>query len=303
MDTTESDYYQFMDFDATNARKVLQYYVQFFAEGPVLELASGPGVFLTLLREAEIAATGVDIDDGMVAESVAAGNDVVLADALEHLAAVASDSQAGVFAAHFLEHLPSEQAQQVYHEAARVLQPGGRFVAVVPNAACLSILGYDFWRDPTHVRFYDPVALQFFAKQAGLGVIATGGNPNNHPGPPPLLHAVGGDPSPGLSDRLVTVVQHANTMLQNRRDATSRRRSANDANGDEEQLWGELGHLLANLDNTVQTLQHELAATRTAYGNLLAQLYPPNEVYVVAEKVAGAEFQGERNGEVRKAEN
>src|SRR5205807_630879 len=113
MDTTESDYYQFMDFDAENARTVLQYYTRFFHAGPVLELASGPGVFLTLLRDAGIQATGVDIDDGMVVESQKAGHDVVSADAIAHLQAVPDESLAGLFAAHFLEHLPSERAQQV----------------------------------------------------------------------------------------------------------------------------------------------------------------------------------------------
>ena len=48
-DTVESDYYAFMRFDPENAKSVLSYYVPFFTEGPVLELACGPGVFLSLL--------------------------------------------------------------------------------------------------------------------------------------------------------------------------------------------------------------------------------------------------------------
>jgi hypothetical protein len=38
------------------------------------------------------------------------------------------------------------------------------------------------------------------------------------------------------------------------------------------------------VDNGIQVLQHELATTRAAYERLLAQLYPPNEVFVVAAK-------------------
>jgi hypothetical protein len=41
--------------------------------------------------------------------------------------------------------------------------------------------------------------------------------------------------------------------------------------------------LRADLDKRIQTLQHELGSTRTAYANLLSQLYPPNEVFVVAQ--------------------
>lgn len=287
MDTTESDYYQFMDFDADNARSVLSYYTQFFSEGPVLELASGPGVFLTLLREAGIDATGVDIDEGMIEVSTKAGHTAVLGDAVAHLRALPDSSQAGLFAAHFLEHLPAERVQEVYEQAARVLRPGGRFVAAVPNAACLSILGYDFWRDPTHVRFYDPVALQFFARQAGLVVVGTGGNPNNHPGSPPHLRSQPPRTAPAIGSEVNTLVQHAQWMVQNRRNGKSAARTkGGSSDPSEDQIWAELGHVLATFDNGLQTLQHELASVRTAYENLLTQLYPPNEVFVAAEKRA-----------------
>ncbi len=124
---------------------------------------------------------------------------MVLGDALEYLADVNNSSLNGLFAAHFLEHLPSEAVQRVYAEAARVLAPGGVFVAVVPNAACRSILAYDFWRDPTHVRFYDPVLLQFFAEQVGLALVESGGNPRNHPDHRPVC-----SPPRGLPHRRPT---------------------------------------------------------------------------------------------------
>src|SRR5829696_4851331 len=82
----------------------------------------------------------------------------------------------------------------------RVLAPGGRFVAVTPNPACYAVLSHDFWRDPTHVRFYDLPLLEFLCRQAGLTVESTGTNPANHPGPPPeylvpepLVHPPVGD--------------------------------------------------------------------------------------------------------------
>src|SRR6476620_11631647 len=130
-ETIESDYYAFMRFDPENAKSVLSYYVPFFTEGPVLELACGPGVFLSLLRE-----------KGMVDNALAEGHDVVLGDAMTHLRSVPDQSLHGLFAAHFLEHLAADSVQEVYREAARALRPGGVFVAAVPNAACLSVLGY-----------------------------------------------------------------------------------------------------------------------------------------------------------------
>ena len=86
----------------------------------------------------------------------------------------------------------------------RVLAPGGRFVSTTPNPACYSVLSHDFWRDPTHVRFYDLPLLEFLCRQAGLEVEETGTNPANHPGPPPeylgpepVVHPPVGDSPPG----------------------------------------------------------------------------------------------------------
>jgi SAM-dependent methyltransferase len=286
-ETIESDYYAFMRFDPENAKSVLSYYVPFFTEGPVLELACGPGVFLSLLREKGIAASGVDIDQGMVDAALAEGHDVVLDDAITHLSSVPDQSLHGLFAAHFLEHLDAETVQDIYREATRVLHPGGVFVAAVPNAACLSVLGYDFWRDPTHVRFYDPVVLEFFAGRAGLAVIARGGNPQNHPGAPPHLLTAEQSIGPALDQHIVELVQRAAATVPDETSGRGVKRRIADAARDgstvQSRLWAELGQILSVLDKRIQTLQHELGSTRTAYANLLSQLYPPNEVFVVAQ--------------------
>ncbi len=275
-DSVESDYYTFMHFDADNARRVLRFYTQFFPSGPVLELACGPGVFLSLLREDDVPASGVDIDDGMVRTAREAGHEVVLDDAVAHLRSLPDRSLRGLFAAHFLEHLTAPVVQTVYDEAHRVLEPGGMFVAAVPNAACMSVLGYDFWRDPTHVRFYDPLVLQFFARQAGFTITASGGNPFNHPGPPPDLLTGPIEKVPSLRDAVVNAVQHASTLYQ--RDTPQEYQSYLS----ESQLWSELGNILAGFDERLQTMQHDLHGLHRAYGTLLRQLYPANEVYVAA---------------------
>jgi len=279
-DSVESDYYTFMHFDADNARRVLRFYTQFFPSGPVLELACGPGVFLTLLRDDDIPASGVDIDDGMVRTAREAGHEVVLDDAVTHLRSLPDRSLRGLFAAHFLEHLTAPVVQTVYDEAHRVLEPGGTFVAAVPNAACMSVLGYDFWRDPTHVRFYDPLALQFFARQAGFTIVASGGNPFNHPGPPPELLPASIEKVPSLREAVLATVQRAGTLHHQ----NIAQEPAQDAGFDvsEGQLWAELGNLLAGFDERLQTLQHDLHGMHRAYGSLLRQLYPANEVYVAA---------------------
>jgi len=46
-------------------------------------------------------------------------------------------------------------------------------------------------------------------------------------------------------------------------------------------------HLLSVLDDRAQTMQHRYGELQRAYLALLAQLYPPSEVYVVASAPAG----------------
>jgi SAM-dependent methyltransferase len=281
MSRDESDYYSFMRFSSEGSRDGLRYYVRYFADvpGPVVELGCGRGEFLDVLAEAGLAGSGVDIDEGMAEHARAAGHQVVLADVVDYLAEQPAGSVPALFCAHLLEHLPAERVDRLYAEAGRALAPGGVFVAAVPNAACLSVLGYDFWRDPTHVRFYDPMVLGFFAERAGLSVTGTGGNPNNNPGPPPHLWPPAMVGQPGLGEEVGRVVRLASSLQ------AAALRGAQDGGADNGGApWPEVGHLVGTLDQRLQAVQHQLASLQAAYQNLLAQLYPPNEVYVVARK-------------------
>ncbi len=297
MSRLESDYYTFMGFDGDHTRDTLSHYLQFFPEGPVVELACGRGEFLDLLRAAGIAARGVDLDEGMVQRAVERGHDVVLGDAVSYLEEVEEQSLGGVFCAHFLEHLQPAEVDRTYRAAARALRPGGRFVAAVPSAASLSVLGYDFWRDPTHVRFYDPMLLAFFAGQAGLSVLDSGGNPRNDPGPPPSLTPVDFQPVAGLSASVAGLWEVVNEVYPAHPQQPPGRRRLRRENGESAEavivadpraeLWSHLVHLLSVLDERAQVMQHQYGELHRAYKRLLKQLYPPNEVYVVAVAPGG----------------
>ena len=267
----ESAYYAYMGYDAENSSAGLSHYLQWFTQGPVLELAPGRGEFLDLLRAAGVEAYGVDSDEGMVETACAAGLDVRLADALDGLRAAADGSLRGVFSAHFVEHLPAEAVQAVVSEAARALAPGGHFVAATPNAACQSVMGHDFWRDPTHVRFYEPRLLAFFCASAGLEVVEFGGNPRNAPGAPPETLPPATQVDPDIRGDLAgTLQQITDPKAQGRADVGS--------------PWYAMGHYVAVLMERLQHTQEELAELRRSYGHLLDRLYPSNEVYVVARR-------------------
>ena len=272
MSRVESDYYAYMGYDREHSLSGLQHYVQWLTQGPVLELAPGRGEMLSLLRDAGVEAYGVDLDEGMVDQAVRDGLDVRLGDALEAVRTAADGSLGGVFSAHFVEHLPAEAVAELVQESARALAPGGHFVAATPNAACWSVMGHDFWRDPTHIRFYEPRLLAFFCAQAGLEVVETGGNPRNAPGPPPETRAHPVTVDPDMTQELAVTLQRIT-------DPKSKGKV------DPDSPWYAFGHYVSALMTRLERTQEELRDLRGAHEELLARLYPSNEVYVVAKRV------------------
>ncbi|MCU1693084.1 MAG: hypothetical protein JWM64_2175 [Frankiales bacterium] len=269
MTRLESDYYDYMGYDSEHSKEGLAHYVPYFPRGPVLELACGRGELLELLRDAGVEAEGVDLDEGMVDAAKAAGLQVSLGDALADLEGRPDDSLQGVFSAHFVEHLEPDVLERMVAESARVLAPGGVFVAATPNTGCVSVMGYDFWRDPTHVRPYEPRLLAFFCAKAGLEVLELGENPRNHGGPAPE-----------------TLPPPAHVDADLRYDLANTLNMINDPDGvgvpTDTSPWHRLGHFVAVLEERLRTTQEELVGLRRSYAHLLDRLYPSNEVYVVA---------------------
>ncbi len=331
----ESRYYAHMGFDPEHKRDVLRFYVPMFEEsgdgageadgrkhGPVLELGCGRGEFLALLRDAGIEGLGVDLDAGMVEMARADGIDVVHADAIEYLHAdPAPGPYQGVFCAHFLEHLTPDQVVRLLEGVARVMAPGGRFVAVTPNPACYAVLTHDFWWDPTHVRFYDRPLVEFFCRQAGFEVESSGTNPANHPGPPPEYLAREPVVYPGVGDLVAGAMSKLTRSLANRAraaapearhapvagsalpqdDPVKRQQgehgeegeAAGAAPGEREEAvpgypdhtWAyELAHVVNVLGDRLQEATQSLRELRTAHDNLVWGLYQGNETFVVARR-------------------
>ena len=277
MSRLESDYYTHMGFDPDHAREVLGFYLpKLLDHGPVLELACGRGELLGLLAKAGVEAVGVDLDEGMAEAAGRDGVEVVVADALEYLHRDPPPGPFGaVFNAHFLEHLTPEQVMRVVAGARRVLRPGGRFVAATPNPACYAVLSRDFWRDPSHIRFYDLPLLEFFCRQAGLEVVESGGNPANHPGAPPGFHAAAPTVHPGLEASLSRTSQQAAGALRHGRLGPGRP-------GHDPGWAQELVHLVGVLAERLTATQEALVELHRAHEALLAGMYESNEIYVVA---------------------
>jgi SAM-dependent methyltransferase len=144
--------------------------VQFFqGRQRVLDLACGPGVFLELLREAGIEATGVDRDEENVRKAREKDLKVIQSDIFDHLEKV-EERYDGIFCSHLMEHLSFHQVVRLVELTAMRLDPGGVFVSVLPNPGSIRLHLFGFWRDPEHVRFYTGNLIASVCQHYGLNV-------------------------------------------------------------------------------------------------------------------------------------
>ena len=141
---------------------------------PVLDVGSGRGELLSVLRDEGIAASGVDANPVLVAKLAAAGLEARAEDELVHLAGCGDASVGAVTAMGFLERLDLADADRFLREVRRVLRPGGVLVVELLDPDLLGA-AKALWRDPTRVRLYHPSALELLCRNAGLQVLETVG--------------------------------------------------------------------------------------------------------------------------------
>ena len=133
----------------------------------VIDAGCGRGEFLELLRDAGIAAVGVDSDLAMVARCRQLGLETIHRDVLLYLREQPEESHGGVFGAHLIEHLERGEIVELVRLAFSRLRPKGILVLETVNPECL--LTYtDFYADFGHVAPVPPLALQWLAESCGF---------------------------------------------------------------------------------------------------------------------------------------
>lgn len=115
-----------------------------------LDLGCGRGEWLTMLKEHDIPASGVDLSSGQLAQARENDLDVREQDVLTALEATPDDSLSLITAFHLVEHLPFEDVAWIVREAQRVLAPGGVLIFETPNPHNLIVGATSFHNDPTH---------------------------------------------------------------------------------------------------------------------------------------------------------
>jgi SAM-dependent methyltransferase len=132
-----------------------------------MDVGCGRGEWLELLGELGFAASGVDLDDGMLEACRERGLKAVRADAIDTLRAMPANSLSVVSAFHVVEHIPFNAVRTLAEEALRVLKPGGLLILETPNPENLMVGASSFYQDPSHEKPLPPELLSFVTEYAG----------------------------------------------------------------------------------------------------------------------------------------
>jgi O-antigen chain-terminating methyltransferase len=153
-------------------KKGQQFYLPYFTgRREVLDIGCGRGEFLELMREAGVAAQGIDLSRESVELCRQKGLQAETHDLFAYLADLEEASLDGIFSAQVVEHLPPERLPDMIRLAASRLERDGVLAIETPNPECLAIFATHFYLDPTHTRPVPHALLAFYMEEYGLGGI------------------------------------------------------------------------------------------------------------------------------------
>lgn len=117
---------------------------------PVLDIGSGRGEWLELLKEEGLSGSGVDSNRILVEWCRNRDLDVVEEDLIDYLQGLPDASLGAITGFHIIEHLPIETLVEFLNQAVRVLKPGGAVIFETPNPRNVLVGSCNFYFDPTH---------------------------------------------------------------------------------------------------------------------------------------------------------
>jgi SAM-dependent methyltransferase len=176
MSTYDEDYYRANG--QLGDRPALGFYVRlvsrYIGAGPYLDFGCGTGHLLRRLSQLGDA-SGFEVSEFSAerARQTAPGTTVVTS-----MDDLPSNAFGGITSIHVLEHLDDETAESVLATWRRVLGPGGRVLAVMPDPASrarrLMGAGWNGFSDPTHINLKPHRMWADFVTSRGFAVVREG---------------------------------------------------------------------------------------------------------------------------------
>lgn len=158
--------------DREAVKKDLELYLSLLQEAgiarEILDLGSGPGTWLEVLKDSGFQAHGIESNPRLVEIGIQRGVEITQGDVLEHLKEQADASLQAVTAFHLIEHFEFQEQFQLLVEIRRVLKPGGLVILETPNPKNLVVGACNFYADPTHRQPLFPESLQFLLDRLGF---------------------------------------------------------------------------------------------------------------------------------------
>jgi SAM-dependent methyltransferase len=143
------------------------YLDDFRGAAPVLDVGSGRGEFLGLLRDAGIEARGVEADSDMVSFARGEGLVVEHADLIDALGRTEDGSLGGIFAGQVAEHLPPQALLRFLELAyAKLRRDGVLVIETINPLSPYSLRNY--FADLTHAQPLVPSTLSLLLRDAGF---------------------------------------------------------------------------------------------------------------------------------------
>lgn len=134
----------------------------------ILDIGCGRGEMLELLKENNIEALGIDINDHMINHCKTKGLNVKKADALEYLTKTEDNTLEGVFMGQVVEHLDFNYLITLMNIIKQKLTPEGILIIESPNPLCLYIYSYGFFVDPSHSKPVHPYTMDYVLNDIGF---------------------------------------------------------------------------------------------------------------------------------------
>jgi SAM-dependent methyltransferase len=139
---------------------------------PIVDLGSGRGEWLELLREAGVDAIGVETNRVMIDLCRERGLEVIEQDALSYLRGLPDECLRAVTGFHIIEHLPPETLMLLLDQIMRTLRTGGFVAFETPNPDNLFVSGNYFYFDPSHHHPLPSKLVKLFLESSGFQDVA-----------------------------------------------------------------------------------------------------------------------------------
>lgn len=148
-------------------KKAQSAYLPYFSgKKNVIDIGCGRGEFLSLMKDNNIPAQGVDIYEPYADYCNMKGLKAFCGDGTEYLSKL--ENVDGIFVGQVVEHLKTHEIIRLCNTAYEKLEEGGCIIIETPNPTSLAIYTNAFYIDPSHIKPVHPLTMRYYLEKSGF---------------------------------------------------------------------------------------------------------------------------------------